>query len=736
MKKVIITLLCLAIISGGGYFGYKKYQQNKDDKRIVDVISVSQINEDYYMDNDQTTEAVVTSGSIQNVELDGQNMVKKVCVKAGDKVKKGDTLLIYDTTVLELQNEQRKNQIAVIEQEIKEADRKLKRLQSLQPSELAPKESEADNEDSSEEEESSEETTTTTTTKPKTTTTTTTTTSFIAPVSTSSQTDTEEPEEPEEPMYPDDPEPEPEPVDDSSEEESSAAETEPEPEIRTVLDSIARADGVEEDSGAFIYNCYASTEIKANFMKEIKESKTHAVLYVYNEDKEIIYMWELDGANDEKLEEYDWKAGDGVINKRNTYAYDGSAQGKCGMFFVYIPPEESEDESYDDGGDENWDEDDDYGDDWGDDWEDEGGDDGWDDGDDGYEEPEESEPDSSSEEEEPEDTDSDLDDEGEDFEDDSEDDSFLDDDDDFTDDSEDDGFDDLDDSEDENGDDFADDNDSEDPNDENYMYTRAELAEKIKEQQVELKDLELNLKSAQLEYDHGLKRKEDGKVVAKIDGVVTRVGDETSAYVPEGEEGFEGDMDEEGMDEEGEDFDDESLPFIIIQGKAGVSLDISVSEMQLYKFPVGAEVTGIAYDTGESFTAVITGLKEEPASYQSYGTNPNSSVFLVTADVKDNPALVVDHYVSVNIPADENQKQTADLIIPLCYLHKEGSVYYAMKADEDGLLKKQYVKTGRIVWGSSIEVMKGLSADDMICFPYGNDVKEGVKTRETDEAIW
>ena len=32
-------------------------------------------------------------------------------------------------------------------------------------------------------------------------------------------------------------------------------------------------------------------------------------------------MWELDGANDDKLAEYDWTAGDGVVYKRKTYAY-------------------------------------------------------------------------------------------------------------------------------------------------------------------------------------------------------------------------------------------------------------------------------------------------------------------------------------------------------------------------------------------------------------------------------
>ena len=57
-------------------------------------------------------------------------------------------------------------------------------------------------------------------------------------------------------------------------------------------------------------------------------------------------------------------------------------------------------------------------------------------------------------------------------------------------------------------------------------------------------------------------------------------------------------------------------------------------------------------------------------------------------------------------------------------------------ADENGLLKKRYVKTGKIYYNEIIEVLRGLTVDDMVCFPYGKDVKEGVKTRETSDIVW
>ena len=40
MKKVIITLLCIAILGGGGYAGAMKYKKNQDKKTVVAVVPV------------------------------------------------------------------------------------------------------------------------------------------------------------------------------------------------------------------------------------------------------------------------------------------------------------------------------------------------------------------------------------------------------------------------------------------------------------------------------------------------------------------------------------------------------------------------------------------------------------------------------------------------------------------------------------------------------------------------
>ena len=61
---------------------------------------------------------------------------------------------------------------------------------------------------------------------------------------------------------------------------------------------------------------------------------------------------------------------------------------------------------------------------------------------------------------------------------------------------------------------------------------------------------------------------------------------------------------------------------------------------------------------------------------------------------------------------------------------------YVMKEDKDGRLKKQKVKTGKTYYGQAVEILSGLDGSEYIAFPYGKNVKEGVRVRETDELAY
>ena len=45
-------------------------------------------------------------------------------------------------------------------------------------------------------------------------------------------------------------------------------------------------------------------------------------------------------------------------------------------------------------------------------------------------------------------------------------------------------------------------------------------------------------------------------------------------------------------------------------------------------------------------------------------------------------------------------------------------------------LEKRYIQTGKDLYGSYTQILGGVTLEDYIAFPYGNDVSEGAKTKE------
>ena len=76
----------------------------------------------------------------------------------------------------------------------------------------------------------------------------------------------------------------------------------------------------------------------------------------------------------------------------------------------------------------------------------------------------------------------------------------------------------------------------------------------------------------------------------------------------------------------------------------------------------------------------------------------------------------------------------AVLSLSVCHFQIQIAVGIAelVIADENNRLKKQYVVTGRTVYGSAVEIKSGLTEDDRIAFPYGKNAVEGAAV--TDES--
>lgn len=91
MKKIIITLLCIAILGGGGYAGAMKYKKNQDKKTVVAVVPVDLMAESadaYEWNNSTNMDGQIVSPNSQKVTLDNEKLVKKVLVKRATLLKR------------------------------------------------------------------------------------------------------------------------------------------------------------------------------------------------------------------------------------------------------------------------------------------------------------------------------------------------------------------------------------------------------------------------------------------------------------------------------------------------------------------------------------------------------------------------------------------------------------------------------------------------------------------------
>ena len=104
------------------------------------------------------------------------------------------------------------------------------------------------------------------------------------------------------------------------------------------------------------------------------------------------------------------------------------------------------------------------------------------------------------------------------------------------------------------------------------------------------------------------------------------------------------------------------------------------------------------------------------------------SYYAFTAVVTDKTLQLEDQdWVTVNYEASAAENS---MVIQKAFVRSDNSKNYVYK-DDNGVLKKQEISVGATVDGGySVIVKGGLSADDLIAFPYGKDVKEGAKTKE------
>lgn len=241
-------------------------------------------------------------------------------------------------------------------------------------------------------------------------------------------------------------------------------------------------------------------------------------------------------------------------------------------------------------------------------------------------------------------------------------------------------------------------------------YTEDELAKAIWEKETELKSLDIQRRQQELQLANMQNTASDGMVYAEVAGVVKTVGDP-------------------------DEYQNDGTAFLVVSGEEGLYVSGTISELLLDDVTVGTVVTANSWESGMTFDATITEISDYPVNNNGWGEgNPNASYYAYTAYIEDSSSLQNGEYLDLTIST--NQSETGGIYIEKAYVRQEDGKSYCMIAGEDNKLKKQYVVTGKTIYGSAVEIKSGLTEDDRIAFPYGKNAVEGAAVEESSNMYY
>jgi len=246
--------------------------------------------------------------------------------------------------------------------------------------------------------------------------------------------------------------------------------------------------------------------------------------------------------------------------------------------------------------------------------------------------------------------------------------------------------------------------------DDSSGYTAAEIARMRAEKQIEIRDLDVAYRIAQVEYERMKSEAENGVVYATVDGTVLTLNDPETAQM-------------------------EGLPVILLSGGGCYHVQATIGEYDRTRYPIGTEVTVMSWMTGEMIVGTLESVGDTPTTGYYYGNgNPNVSLYPATIAVDAQSGLQENEYVSVSFASAGTQDNA--LYLENMYIRTENGRSYVYKRGADGKLRKVWLETGAVLWGSFTAVYGDLTADDWIAFPYGKGVREGAETVEAEEPVY
>ena len=239
------------------------------------------------------------------------------------------------------------------------------------------------------------------------------------------------------------------------------------------------------------------------------------------------------------------------------------------------------------------------------------------------------------------------------------------------------------------------------------------IEEEISDKEDDIAQAKEDLHEAQISYKEAKAEVDKATVKAKLAGTVT------TAY-------SKGTLPTDGS------------AAIVVKAADGMYVKTSISEMELDSVKVGGTIKCVSSDTGDEYTAEVKEISDFPTADSSNGgdvSNPNSSYYPIVAFIKDADGLSPGGSVEVSYSSKSMGTANENAV----YLHKayisteDKNSYVYLRDKKTKRLKKQYITVGKTMNGQYIEIVSGVTEDDNIAFPYGKNLREGVKTKISED---
>lgn len=244
-------------------------------------------------------------------------------------------------------------------------------------------------------------------------------------------------------------------------------------------------------------------------------------------------------------------------------------------------------------------------------------------------------------------------------------------------------------------------------------YTAEELKAAISDKEDDIAQAKEDLHEAQISYKEAKAEVDKATVKAKLAGTVT------TAY-------SKGTLPTDGS------------AAIVVKAADGMYVKTSISEMELDSVKVGGTIKCVSSDTGDEYTAEVKEISDFPTADSSNGgdvSNPNSSYYPIVAFIKDADGLSPGGSVEVSYSSKSMGTANKNAVyLQKAYIRTEDKKSYVYLRDKKTKrLKKQYITVGKTMNGQYIEIVSGVTENDNIAFPYGKNLREGVKTKISED---